>query len=476
MAKANILIVEDSFIVTYHLQTTLESEGYTIVGKCDSGEEAIKFAAATPPDLVLMDIMLTGKIDGIEAATVMRKQFNVPVIYITALTDKETISRAKLSEPFGYLTKPFEDREIFTVIEMALYKHDIELKLKQSEEKYFSTVNSIGDAVVAIDRNYCISFMNSAAIAMTQWTLKDALGKSIMEVLRLRNETTLECGVNPVQCPLGFGNINRMPEDLVLSGKHGLEVPIGESSLSPMLNNHGNFMGLIIVFKDMTEKRAHLKLLQEMDRQRIAALIEGQEKERARIAKDLHDGLGQMLNAIKMNLDVIKLSGENVENLSDQLDEAIQESVRISENLLPAKLRDFDLATCLRSLCKQTGKLFGTKITFDSDEASTEMQQSQKVNLYRIAQEALNNAIKHAHATNISLQLTERGDTLRLSIEDDGGGIAPHSETSSLNQNGLVNMRDRAEMMEGKLTIETDEKRGTLVVAEVPLHKSTTNA
>ncbi len=145
LSKAGILIVEDSFIVAYHLQTTLESEGFRVLSTQDSGEGALEFIEKQRPDLVLMDIMLNGRMDGIETARIIKLRYNLPIIYITALTDKDTIQRAKITEPYGYLTKPFEDREIFTVIEMALYKHDIETRLRQSEEKHF-TARSISDA------------------------------------------------------------------------------------------------------------------------------------------------------------------------------------------------------------------------------------------------------------------------------------------------------------------------------------------
>jgi PAS domain S-box len=468
MLKAGILIVEDSFIVAYHLQTTLEGEGYSVLDKCDSGEAAIEFISKKKPDLVLMDIMLAGVMDGIETAAIIKSKFNVPVIYITALTDKDTIGRAKITEPYGYLTKPFEDREIFTVIEMALYKHDIESQLKQSEEKYFSTVNSISDAVVTIDRDYCITFMNPTAIAMTQWTLNDAMGKPVMDILNLRNDVTQEVSINPMQCSLNMGNFNRMPDDLVLIGRTRQEAPIGESSLSPLLDNKGNFVGLIIVFKDMTEKIEHELLLRQLERSRMAAMIQGQEKERGRIAKDLHDGLGQMLNAIKMNIKMIVRENEAANNLSRLLDEAIQESVRISENLLPSKLKDFDLSVCLRSLCNNIGKSTQSQIVFDAHGQDFGMTQSKKVNFYRIAQEAVNNAIKHAQAQTVSVQLTESCDSIRLSIEDDGKGFTENRTSDVSGQNGLINMRDRAEIMGGKFTIESDRKRGTMVIVEVP--------
>lgn len=476
MSKAGILIVEDSFIVAYHLQATLESEGYAVLNKCDSAESALVFVESTRPDLVLMDIMLNGEMDGIQAAAVLKSKYNIPVVYITALTDKSTIGRAKITEPYGFLTKPFEDREIFTVIEMALYKHDIESRLKQSENRYFSTVNSISDSVMTVDRDYCISYMNPSAEAITQWTMHNALGKPVMEVLNLRNDLTQETRVNPIQCSMGIGNLNRMPDDLVVIGLQGIEIPIGESSLSPLLDNKGNFIGLIIVFKNLTERIAHDKLVQEMERHQMAALIEGQEKERARIAKDLHDGLGQMLNAIKISVGMMNSSAMDTSGLSRQLDEAIQESVRISENLLPAKLRDFDLATSLRSFCADIRKATQSQVSFEGHGSDFKMNQSQKVNFYRIAQEAVNNAIKHSDAKSISVQLNEENDYVRLSVEDDGSGISPASSSSSRSRNGLVNMRDRANIMGGKFTIESDPHRGTMVIVEVPTDKLTQNA
>ncbi|HEV8514147.1 MAG TPA: response regulator [Cyclobacteriaceae bacterium] len=471
MSKASILIVEDSFIVAYHLQVTLESEGYQVLEKCDSGETAVQFVESQRPDLVLMDIMLNGKMDGIDAAAILKSKFNIPVIYITALTDKGTIARAKVTEPYGYLTKPFEDREIFTVIEMALYKHDIESRLKQSEEKYFSTINSISDAVVAINKDFNITYVNPSGSGITGWAMNEAIGKPVTTVLKLRNEKTDEVNINPIQCSIGSGNISRMPEGLILCGRHGKELSIGESSLSPLLDTKGNFVGLIIVFKDLTEKKQHQKLMEEMERQRKSAIIEGQEKERARIAKDLHDGLGQILNAIKMNTGLIVADSGDAKNLSRLLDEAIQESIRISENLLPAKLRDFDLSTSLRSLCSQINKSAHFEIAFEDHDIDLVMPQSKKINFYRIAQEALNNAIKHARAKNITVQLSEEQGYVRLSIEDDGVGITSKSENSSLHQNGVINMRDRAEILGGKFTMESDSKRGTMIIVEVPTNR-----
>lgn len=471
MSKGNILIVEDSYIVAYHLQATLEGDGYTVLNKCDKGEDAIQFVQHTRPDIVLMDIMLRGEMDGVQAAAILKDKFNLPVIYITALTDKGTINKAKFTEPYGYLTKPFEDREIFTVIEMALYKHDITSKLKQSEYKYLSTVNSISDAIVTIDHDFQVTFMNPTAIALTQIALQDAIGKPLMEVLNLRHGLTQEVGINPIQCPIGGKNQNQMIDGLILLGRQGLEAPIGESSIAPLLDGKEEFIGLILVFKDITEKRIHEQLKQEMDRQRIMAQIEGQEKERARVAKDLHDGLGQMLNAIKMNIKMIVKNNDEASNLSSLMDEAIQESVRISENLWPAKLKDFDLAKCLRSLCQGIEQSSQISIVFEANGYDEDIDISPKVNFYRIAQEALTNAVKHGQPDSIHVQLNVSNEVLRMTIEDNGIGTKPVVMNNTLSQNGLINMRDRAEVMGGKFTFESDTVRGTMVIVEVPVSK-----
>jgi hypothetical protein len=466
LLKERILIVEDSFIVAYHLQATLESEGYIVLGTQASGEGALEFIETQRPDLVLMDIMLSGDLDGIETARIIKLKYNVPVIYITALTDKKTIQRAKVTEPYGYLTKPFEDREIFTVIEMALYKHNIELRLERSEERYFSTVRSISDAVVVIDESYAISYLNPSAEAISGWPLAEAQGKLLYDVLNLQNQETGELHVNPIQCMLGNGRVNTMPENLVLRTRQGTDRPIGEGSMSPVIDSKGRFTGLVIIFKDISQRIEHERLLKDFEKGRLAALLEGQEKERSRIAKDMHDGLGQMLNAIKMKVKAEVKGDENAALLYKMIDEAIHESVRISENLLPSKLRDFDLATCLNSLCNQIEDSSTITVAFESSGSRIDLNQAQKINLYRIAQEAITNAVKHARPSFISVQLHEDEERIRLTIEDDGRGIPATPKKPS--QHGLVNMRERAEIMGGQLTIESDTDRGTLIIAEAP--------
>ncbi len=466
-SKPTILIVEDSLIVALHLQTTLETENYTVIGKCTSGEEAIRFIEERKPSLVLMDIMLSGTLDGVDTAQIIKLKYKLPVIYITALTDRETIQRAKVTEPYGYLTKPFEDREIFTVIEMALYKHGIELKLRESEEKYSLTLSSISDAVVVIDKDFLISYANPSALKLLQYSMEEVQSKCILEIINLIDADTGDVAINRLQCPVGELNRNAMPDNLLLQTRDGRNLPIGESSLSLLLDAHGKFTGLILIFRDITEKKEHERLFKELEKHRLSAVIEGQEKERSRIAKDLHDGLGQILNAIKMNVNVIIDDKRKAADLDKLLDEAIQESIRISENLLPSKLKDFDLATCLRSLCKNMHETGRVPIKFEVIGSSVSLEQSRKVNLYRIAQEALTNAIRHSRATEISVQLEEEPEMIRLRIEDNGEGISPTRDDRT--HNGLINIKDRTEVLEGKLSIDSNPAKGTRIIIDAPV-------
>ncbi|AUB56693.1 two-component system response regulator [Methanobacterium subterraneum] len=130
------MLVEDEIIVAADVKNRLENMGYEVLGIFDTGEEAIEKAGELKPNLVLMDIVLKGDMDGIDAAQKIRELFDIPIIYLTAYSDEKTLQRAKVTEPFGYVLKPFEDREIQSAIEMAIYKHKMEQQLKESEEKY----------------------------------------------------------------------------------------------------------------------------------------------------------------------------------------------------------------------------------------------------------------------------------------------------------------------------------------------------
>lgn len=136
----NILVVEDESIVAKDIQVCLRKLGYEVIGICSSGEKAVETALNEKPDLVMMDIMLKGEISGVQAAAAIRKELDIPIIFLTAYTDRDTVDRAKETEPYGYIIKPFKEIDIQTAIEIALYKHSKEKVVKQERDFYYSLV------------------------------------------------------------------------------------------------------------------------------------------------------------------------------------------------------------------------------------------------------------------------------------------------------------------------------------------------
>jgi len=164
--KKQIFIVEDERIVADDVRMSLERLGYGVSGIAYSGEEAIRIAENDHPDLILMDIVLEGEMDGIKATSIIRSRFNIPVVYLTAYADEKTLERAKITEPFGYILKPFEDNDLHTIIEIALYKHKMGNVLKENEERYRSMVDSAHDAIYILASD-SIQYVNLAFETLT---------------------------------------------------------------------------------------------------------------------------------------------------------------------------------------------------------------------------------------------------------------------------------------------------------------------
>lgn len=142
MAQSTVLIVEDESIVAKDLELTLKKLGYTVVGTVDSADKAVTAALSKKPDVVLMDIILKGKDTGIDAAERIKEEYDVPVIYLTANADEATVELAKVTEPHGYIVKPFKEVELQTAIELAIYKFKQEAKIKEERDALFGLVES----------------------------------------------------------------------------------------------------------------------------------------------------------------------------------------------------------------------------------------------------------------------------------------------------------------------------------------------
>ncbi|MFT4600030.1 MAG: DNA-binding LytR/AlgR family response regulator [Arenicella sp.] len=142
MAKTNVLVVEDESIVSKDIQHSLKKLGYNVVGAASTGERAFELASSEKPDIILMDIMLKGDINGIEVASRVKEELQIPVIYLTAYADESTLEKAKVTEPYGYIIKPFKEVDLHTSIEMALYKFSKEKEVLKARDLFYSIIEN----------------------------------------------------------------------------------------------------------------------------------------------------------------------------------------------------------------------------------------------------------------------------------------------------------------------------------------------
>jgi PAS domain S-box-containing protein len=254
MANPKILIVEDENIVAKDLQKRLMNLGYDIVGIVSTGEEAVKKAIATLPDLVLMDVRLKGEMDGIEAASALRFQYGIAVVYLSAYADNDTLKRASKTEPFGYVLKPFEERELHTTIEMALYRRELERRFKENETWYGTTLRSIGEAVISTDTLGTIKFMNTAAENLTGWKMSEVLGEDLLKVFKTAEKTIKPQFANQIDQILKNKITAVLKNHATLVSRDGKEIPIDESA-SPIKDELGNTVGVVLVFQDVSERK-----------------------------------------------------------------------------------------------------------------------------------------------------------------------------------------------------------------------------
>ncbi|WP_051261829.1 HD domain-containing phosphohydrolase [Desulfovibrio inopinatus] len=250
--KRRILLVEDEVIVSLDIKNRLTSLGYDVVGLATEGQQAVEMTMSLKPDLVLMDIMLDGEMDGIDTACELRNNIDIPVVYLTAFTDDVTLHRAKISEPFGYIIKPFEDRELHTTIEMAIYKHRLESRLLQNERWLSTTLRSIGEAVVATDTSGRIQFINPMAEKLLGWNQVDAFEKNLTDVFNVSDKN----GQLETQEVLNVarGETPSSRSELKLNVRGSGSIPV-ELNVSPIIDPKNQFMGIVLVFRDITKRK-----------------------------------------------------------------------------------------------------------------------------------------------------------------------------------------------------------------------------
>jgi PAS domain S-box-containing protein len=225
MSAPRIMIVEDEVIVAMELKSRLTACGYEVVGMVGYGEEAIEIATRLVPDLLLMDIKLAGEIDGIEAARRIHEFHDIPVVYLTAHSDEQTLQKAKLGDPFAYLVKPFSESELRTTIEVALHKHQQLQHARESAEWFSQTVNCLGGAVIGTDEKGTVRHINPLAETLTDFSEAEAVGKPPHEILTLKQSVSGDIMHDLFSANQAVAQASRSL-DCILVSRTGREIPI----------------------------------------------------------------------------------------------------------------------------------------------------------------------------------------------------------------------------------------------------------
>ncbi|HSE40971.1 MAG TPA: EAL domain-containing protein [Acidobacteriota bacterium] len=251
-----ILVVEDESSIAILLKQMLEGFGYAVPAMVMTGRDAIKMAGELRPDVVLMDILLGGDLDGVGAAEQIRASYDIPVVYVTGYGDDNTIQRAKMSRPSGFLLKPVKERELRAAIEIALFRSKEKPPAKDNQWSVHALRNMVDPVIVTDDRGH-VAFMNQPAEAATGWVLSDAKGQPLTEIFNVKKEATANLTDSSVTAAFR--------DQAVLMNRTQEKVPI-DYSVGMIRDDAGKSSGFIVTFRDITQRQRMEEVLRESRR------------------------------------------------------------------------------------------------------------------------------------------------------------------------------------------------------------------
>ena len=344
--------------------------------------------------------------------------------------------------------------------------------LRESEERYRELFENAKDAIYVHDLEGTYLKVNRAAEELSGYTREEIVGHHFSEFIA---QDHLKCVNESFDAKLG--ETDETTYEVEVIAKDGRRVPVEVSSRA--IYENGKVIGVQGMARDITERKLAEDALQMFSRQ----LIEAQEDERRRIARELHDQIGQILTAVKMNLHTIQRfrlgseAGSYVKDNIEAVDEALRLVRDLSIDLRPPVLDDLGLATALRWYVDRYTKRTGLDVEVEIELPDPNVRFSRELETacFRIAQEALTNVVRHAKARQVLLQLATDGNLLVLVVKDDGVGFNPHKlrkRSPRVATLGLVSMQERAHFVGGMIDIDSAPSRGTEIRFSVPFQSN----
>lgn len=484
-----ILIVEDEGIVGLDIQRRLVNLGYHAPYIAASGSQAIQRALSLRPDLVLMDIRLKGGLDGISTAQQIQALLDIPVIFISAYADEDTLRRAKVTEPYAYILKPFEEREIHIAIEMALYKHQMNRKLKESERWLTTTINNIDNGIITTDNEGNVNLINPVATALTGWLDSEALGRPLTEVWQLHAEHSHQS--DPLllhQILAGAKAAMVDPVGLLLS-RTGEEIPI-QYQAKAIRSQSEEVLGLVISFRDLREIRKY-----EAEQQRIHQLetkqwlLTGVAHEWSNLSADLLVELSQLQSDLPAD--------SPLRQRLAKLENGLLRNVTLSGQVAQLLGQESTSTPAMHDLFSHLQGL--VKLLFSDSDIQVEIQATPPLwpttgdlarishALYQLlvnAKEAMSGrgrlqiSAENYTLTDPSTNSLTAGPYLKLLLQDSGTGVAPadlpqiftngFTTKSQHSGQGLAIVQQIMHELNGEIQIHPTGDTGTCVILYLP--------
>lgn len=465
-----VMVVEDDAIFRLDVCTQLAAMGYAIVGEADRGDRVFALAMERRPDVILLDITLAASTDGIEAGRRLLEEADIPVVYVTANADDETFRRAVRTRPFGYVLKPVNFSELRIILEIALYKHTMDRRLKQSEETYRTLFKTMTQGVIYVEEGGRILGANDAARAM--------LDPSDMtsDVLNLydgrytyvyENGTSMPLEAQPSWIAMMEGRkVNGMVVGVRRIGSADTRW-LTVNALPQLPAPGGGPRQVTLILNDITQR----KRMEEELRNLMLHVENVREEERARIAREIHDELGQQLTALKISIaSMLKKAKKHDEEGSVVLgliDDLVGTVRRIATDLRPSSLDDLGLVAAMEWQLLQFKTKTGLTCKLEVTSPDIRVERAASTALFRGLQELLTNVIRHAQCTEVVVQLEEHPDCIELRVHDNGVGITSEQVHSSSSL-GFIGIRERLTPLGGSFTFAGGPGQGTTVSIRIP--------